>query len=243
MYRECLICSAIAAEIQPNIYKCEHGCGHIFVDFKGDEEEYHREIYRSEGQAGTRSAGEVEDDKFTALFHENRKEMCEKRKEIVLEKLSAVHPYVYPKGSLLDVGAGGGTFLRAVRPYFYPIFALEISELCYDNLVLEFNAFYGNLFDLEIRYQYDVVTCWHVLEHIKDVHKAARQLYDLTAENGTLFLEVPHSRKLKDPSTSFDGHYHYFTKYSLTMLFSGLFDIQIREGIQSPAHLLIGKKK
>jgi hypothetical protein len=81
-----------------------------------------------------------------------------------------------------------------------------------------------------------------VLEHIKDVKAFPEKAYKYTKDY--LVVEVPIKRRLRNPDTDFDGHFHYFSEKSLNLLFSEFFDtISIKEGIQKPSLLGIFKKK
>src|SRR5690606_26436937 len=43
----------------------------------------------------------------------------------------------------------------------------------------------------ELRQHFDVITLWHVLEHVPDLNQTLSDLKRLLAENGTMFIAVP----------------------------------------------------
>lgn len=226
----CLICSSTSIEIKKDIYKCSN-CSHIYVNYMGDGIKYHKDIHRRDGKSGNRGRNEIDGETFTSKFHDRRKDICVNRKKYIdcmlSEKLE----------SILDIGAGGGTFLNHVKENFNTIHSTELSTICIINLKKQgYHVYEGHFSNLSIDRKYDVVTCWHVLEHIKDLNPFVENLRKVTAKY--LFLEVPTKRGLIDNvQKNFDGHYHYFSKESLRIKLEKNFNvIKIEEpGIQKPS--------
>ena len=227
---ECLVCAKYMEPIikdSKDFYQCP-ACKHTFINYTGNGLDYHKEDYRNNG-CGTRTNDEIVDGKFTNDFHKARKEICQNRFEFIKE-------YIKGRSTLLDIGAGGGTFASMLKDRTgLKIDCQEISDVCYSNLVnYGFNSHHGDFCSIDFGKQFDIVTCWHVLEHIKDLssfsNKAAEVCSDL------LIVEVPINRKLRDPNEGWDGHYHYFSEASLSELFKNNFYlIDTKEGVQSPA--------
>lgn len=231
---ECVICNGVMNKMQYKVFKCQD-CHHTYIDYSEDGINYHKLLYRAKGQEGTR-AGDVEEGKFTDKFHERRTNICERR-------VTRISDLLEQADSLLDIGAGGGTFLKMVQPKVKLVEGTEVSDICYDNLTdLGFKVYHGAFTKIDIDNVYDLVTCWHVLEHIKDVKAFPEKAYKYTKDY--LVVEVPIKRRLRNPDTDFDGHFHYFSEKSLNLLFSEFFDtISIKEGIQKPSLLGIFRKK
>ena len=152
--------------------------------------------------------------------------------------------------SLLDIGAGGGTFVNMVKDKFSIVECQEISDICVDNLnKYGYNTYHGDFNSLSFDRTYDLVTCWQVLEHIKDLHGFVKNASKIT--NKYLVLEVPllHSKGTRTrgiPSVDrWDGHYHFFSQKSMTKLFEQHFEIlDLQEpGIQIPSLSVLLKKK
>lgn len=93
------------------------------------------------------------------------------------------------KGSLLDFGCGTGDFLNHVKTRNWQVAGTEPSELARTkakNLNLTVEAHLEKISGL-----FDVITLWHVLEHVHDLQKT---LLDLTAKlnsGGYMFIAVP----------------------------------------------------
>ena len=131
-------------------------------------------------------------------------------------------------GRLLDVGAAGGAFvLEAGRAGFAawgveptPVFAARAR----DRLGLDVRT--GALEDLSLEPgSLDVVTMWHVLEHVPEPASALALIHAALRPGGTLAVEVPNfgsavSRHMGVDWTSLqpDVHVNQFTAASLRAL-------------------------
>ena len=231
----CKICNSENNNIiQHKVYKCAD-CGHTFINYTDDGIKYHKILYRKPGEEGARGDKEVQDGIFTKTFHERRAKICNSRVKFI--------EHLFPKcTSILDIGAGGGTFLNLIRNRFDLVEATEVSDLCADNLLRDgYKVYHGAFTKLTIPNTYDLVTCWHVLEHIEDIK--AFPIAAAAVTNKYLVIEVPINRRLRNPDKNFDGHFHYFSEDSFTRLFENLFKIlYIRKGIQVPAIFAILEK-
>jgi len=229
---ECPICFNESISTSTDVYKCPE-CSHIYVDFKGDPIKYHKYLYRK-NTFGTRGGVEVDSGKFTHTFHENRKNIC-------IDRIRRIEDLISESNSILDVGAGGGTFLNTLGNLINDKESQEVSEICIDNLKLQgYKVHVGDFIDVDYERKYDLVTCYHVLEHVKDVHLFIKKLESIASK--FIVIEVPTDRRIPPPNNSWDGHYHYFSKESLSSLFSENFAIlSISNGTQQPCLLLKSK--
>lgn len=225
----CKICNNTSIHIQQDVYKCLN-CFHIYVNFLGDPIEYHKTEYRKNNY-GTRSKNEVENEIFTKKFHDNRKSICNKR-------ILKIENMINECDSMFDIGAGGGTFLNEIGKLISFKECQEISDICIKNLKMQgYKTYTGDFCNIDIPNKYDLVTCFHVLEHINDLKKFVKSVLKIT--NKYLIIEVPINRKIPTPNISWDGHYHYFSKESINYLFKPNFEIiSIENGIQSPSLLV-----
>lgn len=103
-----------------------------------------------------------------------------------------------PKGRLLDIGAGTGAFLHTMRTAGWEVTGLEPdsgairrAELAY-GLQLKPSE---QLFGLEKNY-FDVVTLWHVLEHVHELHTYLDQIKKICRPGGRIFIAVPNYTSL-----------------------------------------------
>jgi len=123
------------------------------------------------------------------------------RKRRLAEKSSAVQ-----KGSILDVGTGTGFFLNEMREHKWKVTGVEKSDEARKFSKAEFGLDIlspDKLFELD-KNSYDVISLWHVLEHIHEIDKTMNTFSQLLKNNGKLIIAVPNH-------TSYDAkHYKKF---------------------------------
>jgi 2-polyprenyl-3-methyl-5-hydroxy-6-metoxy-1,4-benzoquinol methylase len=106
--------------------------------------------------------------------------------------------YSLKKDSILDIGCGNGTFLDSVSGVFknvygseYNNYAAKIAKSKIKKLVL----LSEDLDDVEEKF--DIITMWHVLEHISNPIKFLDQVINLMHGDSVLIIEVPNSNSFK----------------------------------------------
>ncbi len=97
------------------------------------------------------------------------------------------------KGTLLDVGAGTGSFLGEMNVAGWKVTGLEpdgdarqVAKSQHGISLQESSS----LFSLS-QGAFDAITMWHVLEHVHDLHGYFKQLKSLLAPGGQLIVAVP----------------------------------------------------
>jgi 2-polyprenyl-3-methyl-5-hydroxy-6-metoxy-1,4-benzoquinol methylase len=98
------------------------------------------------------------------------------------------------RGSLLDVGCATGAFLELAKKRGWKVSGTELSPYAarYAENILGIPIFCGDLPDSPYPGgSFDVVTMWHVLEHVTDPANYLRKTYDLLKPNGLLVIAVP----------------------------------------------------
>jgi 2-polyprenyl-3-methyl-5-hydroxy-6-metoxy-1,4-benzoquinol methylase len=236
---KCVVCGSDMENTNVvDVHKCK-SCKHIYIDYMGDGLDYHKNEYRTNNE-GNRTDNEIENGKFTYQFHNIRQGIMNKR-------YYAIENLIKNCSNMLDIGAGGGTFVNTIRSKSktIDIECQEISNICVNNLKdYGYKVYHDDFNNIKFNKKYDIVTCWHVLEHIKDLKSFVNNVTQIT--NKFLVLEVPVDRTLRTPNGKkrWDGHYHYFSKESLHELFKNKFSsINIsKPGIQSPSLTVILKK-
>ena len=93
------------------------------------------------------------------------------------------------KGSILDVGCGEGSFLELMKKRGYECHGLETSKDGAKKAMLKGLTVHNNI--KKIREKFDVITLWHVLEHITNPVSYLRQIRSLLKKNGCLIIAVP----------------------------------------------------
>jgi 2-polyprenyl-3-methyl-5-hydroxy-6-metoxy-1,4-benzoquinol methylase len=104
---------------------------------------------------------------------------------------------------LLDVGCGTGDFLLAAIQKGWDVTGIEPNEKARAIANSKSNK---KVFDTDQlsqleKEQFDVITLWHVLEHLPNLEKQITTFKKLLKPNGTLIIAVPNFK-------SFDAHYY-----------------------------------
>jgi SAM-dependent methyltransferase len=96
------------------------------------------------------------------------------------------------KGSLLDIGAALGSFMRIARRMGWePVVGVEISHFGQDVIAgLGFDVV-ADLESLDPSMRFDLVTMHHTLEHLDDPVKTLCSIQGFLAEGGRILIEVP----------------------------------------------------
>lgn len=121
------------------------------------------------------------------LYHLVRSFTLQSKKNIV-QKYSGKRT-----GALLEIGAGTGAFASTMQKAKWNVTALEPDATARANAKKDFNVSLQpleNLFSLSNKY-FDVITLWHVLEHVHDLHSYIQQFFSLLKDDGILIIAVP----------------------------------------------------
>lgn len=94
------------------------------------------------------------------------------------------------KGSLLDIGAGTGDFIIAAKQNGWNVTGFEPSEKAKAIAIKKGVSFCGQTQDLP-NHSFDVITMWHVLEHVPETEQQIKELKRLLKPTGTILVAVP----------------------------------------------------
>lgn len=113
-------------------------------------------------------------------------------RSLALRKKHRLVALYKPQGRLLDVGCGTGSFLGYMKGRGYDVAGVEPSQKA--RAIAE-QASPGRTFstmaEVDRRSPFEVVTLWHVLEHLPDLPSAFREFNSLLRSGGELFIAVP----------------------------------------------------
>ncbi|NNT71089.1 class I SAM-dependent methyltransferase [Flavobacterium sp. IMCC34852] len=104
------------------------------------------------------------------------------------------------KGKLLDIGAGTGDFLVVAKNDGWQITGIEPSAKAKGIAIQKGVTFAQGLTELESN-SFDVITMWHVLEHVPNLEEYISELKRLIKPTGTIIIAVPNFK-------SFDANFY-----------------------------------
>jgi len=140
-------------------------------------------------------------------------------------KLNLINNCSSSKGNLLDIGAGTGDFLFTAKQNGWETIGVEPSEKAKGNAIGKGIKFSDSTQDLE-SHSFDVITMWHVLEHIPNLEIQIKELKRLVKPNGTIIIAVPN---FKSYDANYYGkfwaafdvpiHFWHFSKKAIQLLF------------------------
>lgn len=122
-----------------------------------------------------------------AVYHRVRKYMLGRKRRLV-EKVNGIS-----KGEVLDVGTGTGFFLKEMQDHGWLVAGTEKSSDARSFAKIEFgleNLPSEALFDLKPN-SFDVITLWHVLEHVHLLDENMAAFNQLLKPDGKLIIAVP----------------------------------------------------
>lgn len=162
---------------------------------------------------------------FSNLYQLVKKWSLQKKAKLIFRQNNG-------KGSLLDVGAGTGDFLKVAKEKGWQVQGTEpngnAAKLALEKgiqLKSSLNNFKGN--------EFDVVTLWHVLEHVPNLEETILKLSSLVKKDGTLIIAVPNFKSFDAKHygkfwAAYDAprHLWHFSKQSIEKLFFENFQLQ-----------------
>jgi 2-polyprenyl-3-methyl-5-hydroxy-6-metoxy-1,4-benzoquinol methylase len=147
-------------------------------------------------------------------------------KNIALKrKVTLINEFQHSKGLLLDIGTGTGDFLSQAKIDGWQIIGVEPNEKA-KNIALTKGVTYVESTSEIKDHSVDVVTMWHVLEHVPDVNAQIRELKRLLKPTGTIVIAVPNLNSYDAKHygkfwAAYDvpRHLWHFSRFSIEKLF------------------------
>ena len=131
-------------------------------------------------------------------------------------------------GKLLDIGCGVGDFIHVAEQQGWKCLGVEPSD---DAKAIARKRIKANIINSELLEDipdesFDVITMWHVLEHVDDLKWKIEQLRRLIKPNGRIVIAVPNYKSYdgqfyKELWAAYDvpRHLNHFNKQTITKIF------------------------
>ena len=147
------------------------------------------------------------------------------KRKAIRDKVSLINSYQPLKGRILDIGAGTGDFLLECKNQNWDILGIEPNDKAKGIAVGKGIKFGDTIEKLESN-SFDVITMWHVLEHVPDVEHQVAELKRLLKPSGTIIIAVPNFKSYdanhyKEFWAAYDvpRHLWHFSKTAIEKLF------------------------
>lgn len=169
-----------------DIYKCNN-CSGMFLKNVEDYEKYYKEDY-------FKNSLKTDNWFFRTLVKVSERYSFRSKERLILSYLGKN----FSKVKILDIGCGEGKFLENLDQNIFEKKGVEISKKASNvcnkkGLVVINNGFLEAEFGKE---KYDVITMWHVLEHLKNPIAVFKKINDLLKEGGILLVSTPNTNSL-----------------------------------------------
>lgn len=161
---------------------------------------------------------------------DNKRSLFEKLyhfiKSIALKnKLNLINSFQPNKGKILDIGAGTGDFLSVANNDGWQTIGVEPSDRAKSIAKNKGVSFVEETSELE-NHSFDVISMWHVLEHVPDLDKQIKELKRLLKPTGTIIIAVPNFKSFDAKHygnfwAAYDVpiHFWHFSKTAIKLLF------------------------
>ncbi len=188
----------------------------MMVTFPAPEVEDLAQYYKSEDYISHTDSRKTI---FEKLYQGIKSYMLDKKLEWIGEQKKQ-------QGNLLDIGAGTGDFLARAEKKGWTISGVEPNEEARALASKKGIQVSENSESLP-SVSFDVITLWHVLEHVPDLEKQILELERLLKKDGLLIIAVPNFKsfdayKYKNDWAAFDvpRHLWHFSRNSIDRIFS-----------------------
>ncbi|MEO9572105.1 MAG: class I SAM-dependent methyltransferase [Polaribacter sp.] len=141
-------------------------------------------------------------------------------------KLSLINSFKTDSKTILDIGAGTGDFLKVCKNNGWTVEGIEPNIDAINNAAQK-EVFLKDSIDKVDKTKYDIITLWHVLEHVEMLSDYITKLKNLLKDNGKLIIAVPNFKSYdakfyKEFWAAFDvpRHLWHFSQTSIHKIFS-----------------------
>ena len=142
-------------------------------------------------------------------------------------KYKVVENYIH-KGCILDIGCGTGELLNYFKSKGWETQGIEPSYKARNFAINNYNLNINDENYLEtINRKFDVITMWHVFEHVQDLNKRIVNISQLLNKNGIIIIAVPN---INSPDSKFykkywaaldvPRHLYHFSEESMRIFLS-----------------------
>lgn len=230
---ECILCNSNKFDIKNstirkdelkvyNILKCAQ-CNHI-------------QLYPNNYDTKHYYDNDNQDNESKMIHNRENNEYSEMLKTFHLQRLQILEQNIKIEKSMkiIDIGGGKGEFVKLINKKCDSVYILEpgisrINSINEENITT-INKFLDDDFANENINTFDIVTSFHVLEHVTNPIRFLNNCYKILKPNGLLYIEVPNeddtrielSEYYKNNIWYCKAHISYFTHSTLKYILDKL---------------------
>ncbi|MEM6320556.1 MAG: methyltransferase domain-containing protein [Bacteroidota bacterium] len=167
-----------------NIYRCQNCDFHFTQDIPAPEAigpYYDSSVYISHS--------DTKEGFVNRIYHSARELMLNKKRQLVTKLTSGKR--------LLDIGSGTGYFLNHMQENGYEVIGVEIDADARQATKAKFGIDVNPttpFLENKIRQQVDIITLWHVLEHLHDMDGYMQSMHRQLKDDGVVLIAVPNHK-------------------------------------------------
>ena len=147
------------------------------------------------------------------------------KKHTLRKKTKLINQFSNNGKSLLDIGCGTGEFLAMAKNDHWSTFGVEPNLKAREKATLK-NINVVAALDNIGNLKFNVISLWHVLEHLPDLQNQIKKITELLTEEGTLIIAVPNfksndAKHYKENWAAYDTprHLWHFSQQAISRLF------------------------
>jgi 2-polyprenyl-3-methyl-5-hydroxy-6-metoxy-1,4-benzoquinol methylase len=197
------------------IVKCDE-CGFLFVNPRPDVNEISK-YYKSEEYI---SHSNTKKGLLNKVYHIIRRKNHQKKFDLISSYKE--------NGTILDIGCATGEFLNYLKKQNWETIGVEpdINAQNFARTEYKLNVFSEDFLEKTEPTKIDVITMWHVMEHVHNIEQRMQQIKRLLAKDGITFIAVPNAacydaRHYGKFWAGYDlpRHIYHFTQGTMIQLF------------------------
>ncbi len=130
---------------------------------------------------------------YDEAYYRPWERQARRRAQIWRQRMDRVQLLAGRPGWLLDVGSGTGAFLHLARERGWDVAGTELSpDGAKAAAASGLRVFTGEVWEASFPPgTFDVITCWHVIEHVGDPRRVVEEFYRILRPGGCVVLATP----------------------------------------------------
>ncbi|WP_373521230.1 class I SAM-dependent methyltransferase [Aquiflexum sp.] len=118
------------------------------------------------------------------------------RKITIRNKVSLINQLNPTRGKLLDIGCGTGYFLKEASKQKWKVTGIEPNPVARELSIKKSIKVFESIEEIRKDKKFDIITLFHVLEHIHDLRKTGKKIVNHLRHYGILIIAVPNQKSL-----------------------------------------------